>query len=153
MLDSLATLGGPAAAAALLAASEPSVVFATCSAASLLGGLVVVALPYDTPPRGNPARRSAGRGVLEGFTTIARNRTLSLITTLGAVQTFTRGCLTVFTVVLAIDLLDTGNPGVGVLIQPSGPAASSARYTHSRWSGAAASPPGSGSGSLYSARP
>ena len=115
MLDSLATLGGPVAAAALLAASEPSVVFATCSAASLLGGLVVVALPYDTPPRGNPARRSAGRAVLEGFTTIARNRTLSLITTLGAVQTFTRGCLTVFTVVLAIDLLDTGNPGVGVL--------------------------------------
>jgi MFS family permease len=31
------------------------------------------------------------------------------------VQTFTRGCLTVFVVVVAIDLLDTGNPGVGVL--------------------------------------
>ena len=30
-------------------------------------------------------------------------------------QTFTRGCLTVFTVVVAIDLLRTGNPGVGVL--------------------------------------
>ena len=30
-------------------------------------------------------------------------------------QTFTRGCLTVFTAVLAIDLLHTGNPGVGVL--------------------------------------
>jgi hypothetical protein len=31
------------------------------------------------------------------------------------VQTFTRGCLTVFTAVLAIDVLHTGNPGVGVL--------------------------------------
>jgi hypothetical protein len=31
------------------------------------------------------------------------------------VQTFTRGCLTVFAVVVAIDLLDTGDPGVGVL--------------------------------------
>jgi hypothetical protein len=115
MLDSLATLGGPVAAAALLAASGPSLVFAACSAASLLGGLVVVALPYDPPPRGNPARGSAGRAVLEGFTTIARNRTLSLITTLGAVQTFTRGCLTVFAVVVAIDLIDTGDPGVGIL--------------------------------------
>jgi CRP-like cAMP-binding protein len=31
------------------------------------------------------------------------------------VQTFTRGCLTVFSVVVAIDLLGTGNAGVGVL--------------------------------------
>ena len=39
----------------------------------------------------------------------------ALITALGLVQTFTRGCLTVFAVVVAIDLLDTGDPGVGVL--------------------------------------
>jgi MFS family permease len=115
MLDSLATLGGPLAAAALLAASGPAAVFAACAAASLLGGLVVVALPYDTPPRAAPVRRPAGRDILQGFTTIAGDRTLSLITTLGFVQTFTRGCLTVFGVVVAIDLLDTGDPGVGVL--------------------------------------
>ena len=30
-------------------------------------------------------------------------------------QTFTRGCLTVFIVVVAIELLDTGDPGVGIL--------------------------------------
>jgi len=115
MLDSLATLGGPVAAAALLAVSGPAVAFAACSAASLLGGLVVVALPYDTPPRVNPARGSTGRDILEGFRTIAGDRRLSLITMLGVVQTFTRGCLTVFAVVVAIDLLDTGDPGVGVL--------------------------------------
>jgi hypothetical protein len=44
-----------------------------------------------------------------------RSHTLLLITTLGVVQTFTRGCLTVFAVVVAIDLLHTGDPGVGVL--------------------------------------
>jgi MFS family permease len=115
MLDSLATLGGPVAAAALLAVSGPTVVFAACSAVSLLGGLVVLGLRYDPPPRDNSARGSAGRDVVEGFTTIARNRPLALITSLGVVQTFTRGCLTVFTVVVAIDLLDTGYPGVGVL--------------------------------------
>ena len=114
MLDSLATLGGPVAAALLLAASGPAAVFAACSAASLFAGLAVLALPYDAPPRADVGR-APGRDMLEGFTTIARDRTLSLITGLGVVQTFTRGCLTVFAVVIAIDLLDTGDPGVGVL--------------------------------------
>ena len=53
--------------------------------------------------------------MLQGFATIAADRRLGLITVLGLVQTFTRGCLTVFVVVVAIDLLDTGDPGVGVL--------------------------------------
>ena len=115
MLDSLSTLGGPLAAAALLAASGPASVFAVCAAASLFAGLVVVGLPYDAPPRAADPDGAPGRAVLQGFATIARDRGLTLITGLGLVQTFTRGCLTVFTVVVAIDLLDTGDPGVGVL--------------------------------------
>jgi CRP-like cAMP-binding protein len=114
MLDSLATLGGPAAAAVLLAWSGPAAVFAACAAASLLGGLVVVGLSYDVPPR-STAAAGGGHEMLQGFTTIAANRGLALITALGVAQTFTRGCLTVLTVVVAIDLLGTGDPGVGVL--------------------------------------
>jgi MFS family permease len=114
MLDSLATLAGPLVAAVVLAATGPAAVFAVCSAASLLAGLVVVALPYDVPPRAEAAV-GGGREMLQGFTAIRGNRGLGLITRLGVVQTFTRGCLTVFAVVVAIDLLDTGNPGVGVL--------------------------------------
>ena len=114
MLDSLATLGGPAVAAVLLAGSGPAMVFAACAAGSLFAGLVVVALPYDAPPRAETAR-GGGREMLQGLTTIAADRRLRLITVLGVVQTFTRGCLTVFAVVVAIDLLDTGDPGVGVL--------------------------------------
>jgi CRP-like cAMP-binding protein len=53
--------------------------------------------------------------MLQGFATIAANRGLALITALGVVQTFTRGCLTVFTVTVAIELLGTGDAGVGVL--------------------------------------
>ena len=71
MLDSLATLGGPVVAAALLAASGPAAVFAVCAAASLVAGLVVVALPYDVPPRADAVRGSAGRDVAGGFATIA----------------------------------------------------------------------------------
>jgi CRP-like cAMP-binding protein len=114
LLDSSATLGGPAAAAVLLAVSGPAAVFGACAGASLLGGLVVVGLSYDAPPRPETAA-GGGPRVLQGFTTIAANRGLALITGLGLVQTFTRGCLTVLTVVVAIDLLETGDPGVGVL--------------------------------------
>ena len=114
LLDSSATLGGPAAAAVLLAVSGPAAVFAACAAASLLGGLVVVGLSYDPPPRSEAATGGA-RDLIRGFAVIASDRRLALITGLGVVQTFTRGCLTVFIVVVAIDLLRTGNPGVGVL--------------------------------------
>jgi CRP-like cAMP-binding protein len=125
LLDSSATLGGPAAAAILLAVSGPAAVFGACAGASLLGGLAVVGLSYDAPPR--PAavitsatdRRWADQ-VLQGFKTIAADRGLALITGLGLVQTFTRGCLTVLTVVVAIDLLGTGNSGVGILIAAVG---------------------------------
>lgn len=116
LLDSSATLAGPAAAAVLLAVSGPAAVFGACAAASLLGGLAVVGLDYDAPPR--PAAvtgRGADGQLLQGFRTIAADRGLALITGLGLVQTFTRGCLTVFTVVVAIDLLDRGDAGVGVL--------------------------------------
>ena len=66
MLDSLAALGGPLVATVLLATSGLASVFAVCAAASLVGGLVVLALPYDVPPRARaplgpaPARRSKG---------------------------------------------------------------------------------------------
>jgi MFS family permease len=114
MLDSLATLGGPLAAAVLLAASGPAAVFVACAAASLWAGLLVAALHYDAPPRAR-AVDGGGRAMVQGFATIAADRRLLLITALTTVQTFTRGCLSVLAVVVAIDLLDTGDPGVGVL--------------------------------------
>ena len=44
-----------------------------------------------------------------------RNRDLALLNGLAIAQTFTRGALTVFTVVVALDLLRIGEPGVGTL--------------------------------------
>jgi hypothetical protein len=115
MLDSLSALGGPLIAALLLATTGLASVFAVCAAASLAGGLVVVALPYDLPPRAPRPTHTGARAVLEGFAAIRADRGLLLITRLGAAQTFTRGCLSVFTVVVAIELLDLGEKGVGVL--------------------------------------
>jgi hypothetical protein len=116
MLDSLATLGGPLLAAALLAAGSPAAVFAAAALASLAAGALVVGLPYDPPPRSRRASAPpTARSLLEGFAAIAAEPDLRRITALTTVQTFTRGCFSVLSVVVAIELLGTGEPGVGVL--------------------------------------
>ncbi len=114
LLDSLATLTGPLAAAVLLGVSGAAGSFAACAAASLLAGLLVVALPYEAPPRMRGAPIAA-RGALDGVRAIAADRRLLLITGLTTAQTFTRGSLSVLSVVVAIELLGTGEPGVGIL--------------------------------------
>jgi hypothetical protein len=100
----------------LLKFTDVAVVFAVASAASLAAAALLLRLRYDAPPR--PA---APRGVhlvadaAEGIRAIVWNSDLSLFIGLGIAQTFTRGALTVFTVVVALDLLRTGEPGVGTL--------------------------------------
>jgi MFS family permease len=116
MLDSIATLVGPLLAAVILEFTDVAVVFAVASAASLAAAAVLVRLRYDAPPR--PAAPRGARllaDVAEGVRAIVGNRDLAMFTGLGMAQTFTRGALTVFTVVVALDLLHTGEPGVGTL--------------------------------------
>ena len=55
------------------------------------------------------------RSAAEGIRAVSRSGDLALIMGLAAAQTLVRGALTVLTVVVAIDLLGTGEPGVGVL--------------------------------------
>jgi MFS family permease len=115
MLDAIAALAGPLVATVLLTTSGLASVFAVCAVASLVAGLVVLALPYDLPPRAPRPARTGGRAVLQGFSTISAEPGILLITGLGVAQTFTRGCLSVFSVVVAIELLDIGEGGVGIL--------------------------------------
>jgi hypothetical protein len=116
LLDSLATLGGPLAAAVLLALSGPGAVLAFAGALSLGAGVLAARLRYERPPRLHPpAPRRALLAALDGVRTIGRERTLLLLTSLTTVQTFTRGCLSVLAVIASIELLGTGEPGVGVL--------------------------------------
>ncbi len=116
LLDAAATLVGPLLAALLLELAGVTVVFAVAAGASLWGAALLVRLRYDAPPR-PPA--SAGTNLMksaaEGIRAVSRNRDLALIMGLAVAQTLTRGALTVLTVVLAIDLLGTGEPGVGIL--------------------------------------
>ena len=116
LLDSVGTLAGPLLAAVLLEFTGVAVVFAAASGASLAAAALLLRLRYEAPPR--PA---APRGVhliadvAEGIRAMVRNRDLALLNGLAIAQTFTRGALTVFTVVLALDLLRIGEPGVGTL--------------------------------------
>ena len=116
MLDSIATLIGPLLAAAVLEFTHVAGVFAFAAAASLAAAALLLRLRYDAPPR-PPAPRGAHlmADVAEGVRAVAGNRDLALFIGLGMAQTFTRGALTVFTVVVALDLLHTGEPGVGTL--------------------------------------
>ena len=116
LLDSVATLAGPLLAAVILEFTGVTVVFIVASGASLLAAGLLLGLRYEAPPR--PA---APRGVhlmaqaAEGIRAVVQDRNLSLLIGLGAAQAFTRGALTVFSVVVAFDLLGIGAPGVATL--------------------------------------
>jgi MFS family permease len=115
LLDSLATLAGPLLAAVLLEFTDVAVVLAVASGASLAAALLL-RLHYEAP-----SRPAAPPGVhliaeaAEGIKAVVWSRDLALFIGLTTAQTFTRGTLTVFTVVIALDLLHVGEPGVGAL--------------------------------------
>jgi hypothetical protein len=93
-----------------------TVVFAFAAGASLWAAALLLRLRYDAPPRPSaPTKTHLVNEAAEGIRAVIRNRDVALIIGLAAAQTFTRGALTVFTVVVAIDLLGTGEPGVGTL--------------------------------------
>jgi hypothetical protein len=111
LLDSLATLVGP-----VLDLRGPAAVFAAAAGVSLLSTVLVAGVRYEAPPRVGvvPAARVL-RQTVEGLRTIVADRQLTLLTALTTLQTFTRGALTVFSVVVSIELLGLGEAGVGVL--------------------------------------
>jgi hypothetical protein len=83
---------------------------------SLLSGVLLLGLSYEAPPRGSPQPvRRIVHETLDGFRALGRHRDAGLLIGLALAQTLTRGFLNVFLVVVAIQLLGMGAPGVGVL--------------------------------------
>ncbi len=120
LLDSAATLVGPLLAAVLLSFTGVSVVFAVAAGASLWSAALLLGLRYDAPPRPAAQGSHLVKEAVEGIRAAASNRDIALIIGLAAAQTFTRGALTVLSVVVAIELLDTGEAGVGTLMTAVG---------------------------------
>jgi len=116
LIDSLSTLLGPLVAALLLDVSSPEAVFALAAALSLGSGLLLLRLSYEAPRRApsRPPRRILNETV-EGFRALMRYRDAGLLIGLSLAAPLTRGFLNVFVVVMALELLGMGAPGVGVL--------------------------------------
>jgi MFS family permease len=116
LLDSISTLLGPLTAALLLDIGSAAAVFALTAALAIVSGALLLRLSYERRPRGpsEPLRRIVLETV-EGFRALARYRSAGLLMALGLAQTLTRGFLNVFVVVVALELLGMGAPGVGLL--------------------------------------
>jgi MFS family permease len=116
LLDSLSTLVGPLAAALVLKLGSPTAVFVATAALALGSGALLLGLSYEHATREHPRPlRRIVHETVEGFRALTRYREAGLLIGLGLAQTMTRGFLTVFLVVIPIDLLDMGEPGVGLL--------------------------------------
>jgi MFS family permease len=116
LVDSVSLLLGPLLAALLLGVGSPTVVFAFAATLSLGSGALLLNLSYERPPRDllQPLRRIV-RETVEGYRAFPRYRDAGLLMGLGLAQTLTRGFLNVFLVVVALELLGMGEPGVGLL--------------------------------------
>jgi hypothetical protein len=117
MLDSLSVMTGPFIAAGLVAVADVWAVFAFAGAAAIVSALVLVGLRYERAPApaGHERRRRIAAELLEGLRAIAGSTGLALIVGLTVLQAAIRGAVTVFVVVLSLELLDLGEQGVGWL--------------------------------------
>jgi Cyclic nucleotide-binding domain/Major Facilitator Superfamily len=116
LLDSVSTCLGPLAAALLLALSSPAAVFLTSAALALVSAGLLLCLSYEAPPRSRPRPlRRIAHETAAGFEALVRHRDAGLLVWLALVQSLMQGFLTVFVVVLALEQLRMGAPGVGLL--------------------------------------
>jgi MFS family permease len=139
-MEGLGTLLGPLAAAAILVVATPGSVFLVAAVTSLAGALLVVRLPRPggwttiepsaglvQAPEPAPAgegedeatdrleAESGRRRIARGLRTLAANPDAALVVGLLSVRQLVIGALDVLYVLLAMEVLRTGESGAGVL--------------------------------------
>ena len=116
-LESIGYFVGPALAGLLLAAASPELVFFLTAAAFALSALVIsrVTAPPPTAHREGGERRGVFSEALVGFRTVGGDSRLRILLGLFSAQTLVAGALTVLIVVMAFEVLDMGQAGVGWL--------------------------------------
>ena len=114
-IESVGIFLGPALGGLLLAATGTGVVFAATAVAFFAAALAVARIDVAAERR----EREPGRGyvseALAGFRAIGANARLRLLVGLYAAQTLVGGAFNVLVVVIALDLLEIGEAGVGWL--------------------------------------
>jgi MFS family permease len=114
-VESVGSFAGPALGGLLLAVTSPGVVFAATAGAFVWSALNVARIPSTPPPREDAAEEALHREVLAGFQAIFRVPSLRLVVGLYSAQTLVAGALNVLVVVAALELLDLGRAGPGLL--------------------------------------
>ena len=117
-IEAAAIFLGPGIGGLLLAVSGANAVF-VFSAAGLLWSTALVALIREPAHERGPVHAHGGGGRVHeataGFRLLRTQRELLAVVAVYAVQTVVAGGLTVFNVVLALQVFDLGNAGVGYL--------------------------------------
>jgi MFS family permease len=113
--ESVAVLLGPALAALLLAISGPAAVFGACAVISFLSFVSMAGVRPAVSVEAPAERIGVLHELREGARSLAGNRPVRLVVGLFGSQAFVRGALSVLLVVVAIDVLDMGESGVGIL--------------------------------------
>jgi MFS family permease len=115
-IESTSIFLGPGIGGLVLAVSGTPGVFLVCVAAFLWSTVLVWSIgePERTDDE-SVAADEAPAGTLAGFRALAASPALLAVTITYAAQAMVAGALTVFAVVLAIDVLHLGNAGVGYL--------------------------------------
>jgi hypothetical protein len=116
-LESIGYFVGPALAGLLLAAASPELVFFLTAGAFTLSALVISRVTAPAPaehPEGGERRGVFGEALV-GFRTVGGDSRLRILLGLFSAQTLVAGALTVLIVVMAFELLDMGEAGVGWL--------------------------------------
>jgi MFS family permease len=116
-IESTSIFLGPGIGGIVLATSGIAGVFVVCVAAFLWSAALVWAIDEpELPAEADTASGDAApAGTLAGFRMLVASPALLAVTLTYAAQAMVAGALTVFAVVLAIDVLHMGNAGVGYL--------------------------------------
>lgn len=116
-IESLAFFMGPAIAGLLLAVTTTDVVFALTAGLLALSALLVLRIRAAKveAPKGEVEASTILSECLAGFKVIVQQPALRVLIGLFVAQTFVAGLVLVYMVIVAIELLDLGDSGVGYL--------------------------------------
>jgi MFS family permease len=117
--DSVGAFGGPALGALLYALGGPTLAFAAVSVAYLWSASFVARIPKVDQPA-PAAHHEEHAGLAAGFRAVRAEPRLRIVIGLYGAQTLVAGAYGVLVVVVALEVLDLGNAGVGFLQAATG---------------------------------
>ena len=114
-IDSVGAFAGPAVAGVLVGFADVGVVLAAVTAVFASAVVLIGRIRVDARPHPEPQAAALGAELLAGVRALASESKLAVLTGLYAAQTFVAGALNVLIVVVALEVLDLGDAGVGYL--------------------------------------